>query len=56
MIVHGHSTAAEPMVSDNRIGIDTGAYATGILTCLRIHGQEWKLIGVRLAGCGLWSE
>lgn len=34
MIVHGHSIHFTPEVKTNRIGIDTGAYATGALTCL----------------------
>jgi len=34
VIVHGHSTEWEPEVYDNRIGIDTAAYASGRLTCL----------------------
>ena len=34
IIVHGHSPAAEPEILPNRINIDTGAYATGRLTCL----------------------
>ncbi|CAG0976994.1 hypothetical protein RHDC1_01609 [Rhodocyclaceae bacterium] len=40
VIVHGHSIAAEPEVRHNRIGIDTGAYKTGILTCLVLDGPE----------------
>ncbi|HVZ06314.1 metallophosphoesterase family protein [Rhodopila sp.] len=36
-IVHGHTpTDGEPLLGPGRIGIDTGAYATGILTCLAI--------------------
>jgi len=34
VVVHGHSPTKEPDVRHNRIGIDTGAYATGRLTCL----------------------
>lgn len=34
-VVHGHSPVAEPYVGNGRIGIDTGAYATGRLTILR---------------------
>jgi serine/threonine protein phosphatase 1 len=34
MIVHGHSIHFTPEARPNRIGIDTGAYATGTLTCL----------------------
>lgn len=38
MVVHGHSIRNTPDVRTNRIGIDTGAYATGILTCLVLQG------------------
>ena len=31
VIVHGHSIAPEPQVRHNRIGIDTGAYESGVL-------------------------
>ena len=34
IIIHGHSPVLEPDVRLNRINIDTGAYATGRLTCL----------------------
>ncbi|MHA6297972.1 metallophosphoesterase family protein [Devosia sp. CAU 1758] len=36
IVVHGHTPAAAPVVTPARICIDTGAYATGILTALRI--------------------
>jgi len=38
IVVHGHSIDEEPVVRRNRIGIDTGAYATGKLTCLALEG------------------
>lgn len=38
IIVHGHTIADEPQARSNRIGIDTGAYATGVLTCLVLEG------------------
>ena len=44
MIVHGHTIA--PAVDErlNRIGIDTGAYHTGILTALAVEDeQRWYL-------------
>lgn len=34
VIVHGHTPEPRPVIRPNRIGIDTGAYMTGILTCL----------------------
>lgn len=40
VVVHGHCIAAEPQVRHNRIGIDTGAYRSGILTCLVLDGAE----------------
>lgn len=40
VVVHGHSIAAEPEVRHNRISIDTGAYKSGVLTCLVLDGEE----------------
>lgn len=40
LIVHGHTPVHEPDIRANRINIDTGAYATGRLTCLVIEGDE----------------
>jgi len=39
-VIHGHSISPEPQVRHNRIGIDTGAYASGVLTCLVLDGSE----------------
>jgi serine/threonine protein phosphatase 1 len=40
-IVHGHSwIEAAPEIYDNRIGLDTGAYETGVLTAIRIEDNE----------------
>jgi serine/threonine protein phosphatase 1 len=33
-VVHGHVIESSPVVKPNRIGIDTGAYQSGRLTCL----------------------
>jgi serine/threonine protein phosphatase 1 len=40
VIVHGHSISAAPEVRHNRIGIDTGAYRSGVLTCLVLAGEH----------------
>lgn len=40
VVVHGHTPVARPEVHPNRINIDTGAYATGRLTCLVLEGTE----------------
>jgi serine/threonine protein phosphatase 1 len=44
MIVHGHTPVLEPEFRHNRINIDTGAYATGKLTCLRIEGADVRIL------------
>lgn len=36
VVVHGHQVRRTPLVTASRIGIDTGAYATGILTAVRL--------------------
>lgn len=45
VVVHGHTTVAEPEFRANRICIDTAAYMTGRLTCMRIDGQGPKILG-----------
>jgi serine/threonine protein phosphatase 1 len=44
IVVHGHTPVAAPDVRPNRINIDTGAYATGKLTCLVLENQDITLI------------
>lgn len=40
VVVHGHTISADVEEHSNRIGIDTGAYRTGVLTALAIEGTE----------------
>ena len=48
MVVHGHTPVREPDIRPNRINIDTGAFATGRLTCLVIEGADiTPLVDVR---------
>ena len=44
IIVHGHTITSRPDVQRNRIGIDTGAFASGTLTCLVLEGAEWSFL------------
>jgi serine/threonine protein phosphatase 1 len=44
VIVHGHTPVTQPEVCSNRINIDTGAYATGRMTCLVIERDKMKFI------------
>ena len=44
VVVHGHTIVDRPEVFPNRIGIDTGAFATGRLTCLVLEGDERRFL------------
>lgn len=44
VVVHGHSISPQPEVFANRIGIDTGAFMTGRLTCLVLEGTEHRFL------------
>jgi serine/threonine protein phosphatase 1 len=44
VVVHGHTPVEQPDVRENRINIDTGAYATGRLTCLVLQGDTRRFI------------
>lgn len=44
VIVHGHSVATLPVFRSNRIGIDTGAYATGKLTAVVLEGTACRFL------------
>ncbi len=47
IVVHGHTIKMEVDEKPNRIGIDTGAFATGILTALAIEGEDRWFIDTR---------
>lgn len=42
IVVHGHTPVREIDVRPNRINIDTGAYATGLLSCLVIQDDTFE--------------
>ena len=44
VVVHGHTIVNEAQVCPNRIGIDTGAFATNVLTCLVLEADRYRLI------------
>jgi serine/threonine protein phosphatase 1 len=44
IVVHGHTPAEEAYLGRHRVGIDTGAYATGVLTAVRLEGADQRLI------------
>jgi len=44
IVVHGHTPVESPDFRANRINIDTGAFATSVLTCLVLEGAERRLL------------
>jgi serine/threonine protein phosphatase 1 len=55
IVVHGHTPAAEPIITRYRIGIDTGCFATGRLSGVRIlaNGEAKLLTVTGIASPGL---
>ena len=47
-VVHGHTPAPEPVFGDGRIGVDTGAYGTGVLTAAKLIGDKVDILRVSL--------
>lgn len=46
VVVHGHSIEPQVEFRPNRIGIDTGAYRTGVLTALYLDGTDREVLSV----------
>jgi serine/threonine protein phosphatase 1 len=45
-VVHGHTPVDQPFADRRRIAVDTGAYATGILTAARFEGEDVVFLSV----------
>ena len=50
IVVYGHTPSPTPVIKDNRIGIDTGAYATGKLTLAVFEGDVRRFHAVSAKG------
>ena len=48
IIVHGHTPADQPFIGPGRIGLDTGAYATGVLSAVRLSDGDPALLSAEL--------
>jgi serine/threonine protein phosphatase 1 len=44
IVVHGHTPTERPEVLPNRINIDTGAFATGRLTCAVLESSQPRFL------------
>ncbi len=47
IVVHGHTPSEEVVIRSNRIGVDTGAYMTGVLTALVLEGTSRRFVQTR---------
>ncbi|MDA0240169.1 MAG: metallophosphoesterase family protein [Proteobacteria bacterium] len=43
-VVHGHTISDSPVERPNRVGIDTGAFMSGRLTCAVLEGAEVRFL------------
>ncbi len=44
IVVHGHTPTDAPEVRHNRINVDTGAFASGHLTCVVLEGRGHRFL------------
>jgi serine/threonine protein phosphatase 1 len=57
VVVHGHTWIDErPQLLPHRLGLDTGAYVTGVLTAVRLDGREQQVMQVGKPFEGLASR
>jgi serine/threonine protein phosphatase 1 len=47
VVVHGHTIFDHVMDCGNRIGIDTGAFRSGVLTALVLEGEQRRILQAR---------
>jgi serine/threonine protein phosphatase 1 len=48
VVVHGHTPMPAPVRTQNRISVDTGAYATGVLSCTVLEGETARFLQARV--------
>lgn len=50
IVIHGHTPVREPEVRANRINVDTGAFASGRLTCVVLEGSLRRFLFAEVGG------
>ena len=48
VVVHGHTPSMDPFVGRWRIGLDTGAYATGVLSAIRLLDEGQHILRAQI--------
>lgn len=51
-IVHGHTPEERPFADRRRVGVDTGAYASGVLSAARFEGEAVSFLSVSTLRAG----
>lgn len=54
-VVHGHTPVERPYADDRRVAVDTGAYASGVLTAARFEGEEVAFLSVSDRTAARWT-
>jgi serine/threonine protein phosphatase 1 len=52
VVIHGHTVFERVMDCGNRIGIDTGAFRSGVLTALVLEGDQRRILQARAGDAG----
>lgn len=52
VIVHGHSISPEVEILPNRIGVDTGAYRSNVLSAIYLEGERQEVLSATLPAAG----
>lgn len=53
LVVHGHTPEPEARLNSRRLGLDTGAYATGVLSAVRLQAGHRVLVQARRGADGV---
>lgn len=56
VVVHGHTPSPAYHMDARRIGLDTGAYATGVLSAMRFERDVRELLVIKAVGAQIVSE
>jgi serine/threonine protein phosphatase 1 len=46
VVIHGHTPVRDVSFRANRINIDTGAYATGVLSCVILGAETTEVLTI----------
>jgi serine/threonine protein phosphatase 1 len=56
VVIYGHTVFNEPSIKRWKIGLDTGAYGTGVLTAMRLEETDRALLRTSPTGLVHWTH